>query len=236
MRSAPLASRFRHAGSRMIVFAVNDRRSPAVSTSGNSASPPGGASVARVASSSSEDIDEEIERAVRRTHAFASCLVVVDAERHPARAGEDGIEQCVAEIGPVADEAGPLEARPDSAAHTAGQPPTTAQPRQPRLEARAERAIQDHRRQRSEIRVFGHELPGTAEPKAARPVCRGVGQRREVDIVERAKRLDEPSVDLRLRQAFPGADREPAAEMEVVARELEVEERRLPLLELRRGR
>ena len=52
MRSAPLASFFRHSGLRMIVLAVNERRSPAESTNGNSALAPGAGSVASESSSS----------------------------------------------------------------------------------------------------------------------------------------------------------------------------------------
>src|SRR5262249_29710659 len=47
MRSAPAGSFFRQPGLRMIVFAVNERRSPAESRKGNSALVPGGGSAAR---------------------------------------------------------------------------------------------------------------------------------------------------------------------------------------------
>ena len=46
MRSAPSPSRLRQPGSRMMVLAVNDRRSPADSRNGHAGSSPGGVSVA----------------------------------------------------------------------------------------------------------------------------------------------------------------------------------------------
>src|SRR5262249_6686986 len=52
MRNAPAASFFRQPGLRMMVFAVNERRSPAESRNGNAALVPGGGSVARPSSSS----------------------------------------------------------------------------------------------------------------------------------------------------------------------------------------
>ena len=54
--------------------------------------------------------------------------------------------------------------------------------------------------------------------------------------VDRAERLDQARVDLGLGQRAGGRREQPAAQVEVVVRELEVEERRLGLLELGRRR
>ena len=64
--------------------------------------------------------------------------------------------------------------------------------------------------------------------------CRG-GERREALVVVGAERTAEAGVDLVLGQRALERFEHRAAEMEVVARELEVEERALPLLELGRA-
>ena len=70
MRSAPPRSFFRHSGLRMIVLAVNERRSPAESTNGNSGLAPGSGSVARESSSSKSSGIGELDPAVRRAEAL----------------------------------------------------------------------------------------------------------------------------------------------------------------------
>ena len=74
--------------------------------------------------------------------------------------------------------------------------------------------------------------PGRTRPG---PAGRGLAQRRDVVVVERPRASHEPAVDLRFGQRARERVEERPAQVEVVRGELEREERRLPLLELRRG-
>ena len=86
MRSAPARSFRRHSGLRMMVLAVNERRSPAESTNGNSALAPGRG---LVASESSSSKSSGIASWIRRFGVFdarEALLPLVDREHHRALA------------------------------------------------------------------------------------------------------------------------------------------------------
>ena len=73
-----------------------------------------------------------------------------------------------------------------------------------------------------------------AAANVARLLCGRFTQRREVVLGDRAQRLAQPGVDLRLAERARQRIEKRAAEVEDVLREVEVEERGLPLLVLRR--
>ena len=102
-------------------------------------------------------------------------------------------------------------------------------------ERRTERAIEHDRGDGAEARVGrgGLDERGGELPAARRA---GGAQRLEVLVAEDAGRLDETGVDLRLGERPVRRREQRMAQMEDVVRELEVEERRLVLLELRRRR
>ena len=94
MRSAPPPSFFRHAGSRKIVFAVDERRSPAESTNGNSSV---GGNVPRQRRRAPRAArDHEVDLAVGRVEALPGLVVVVDGEHDAGRVGEHRVEERVA--------------------------------------------------------------------------------------------------------------------------------------------
>ena len=82
-RSAPAPSRLRQAGSRKIVLAVNDRRSPADSTNGNSGSRPGGASVGEPVELGQQLGHGEVHLAVVGAQPRPGVLRLVDREHEP---------------------------------------------------------------------------------------------------------------------------------------------------------
>ena len=101
---------------------------------------------------------------------------------------------------------------------------------------RAERPVEEHRRDRYELRVLGEHLERALHHLAA---VRGgqlaqLGER--VVAGQVAHGAQQARVDLGLRQRPRKRLEERRAEVEEVPRPLEVEERRLPLLVLRRGR
>ena len=99
----------------------------------------------------------------------------------------------------------------------------------------SERAVEDDRRDRAQSRIrFGRLGERRGEFKAS-TACRGP-QRLELGVLEHAGGFDEARVDLGLGQGTRGRRQERSAEMEHVARKLEVEEGGFVLLELRRRR
>jgi hypothetical protein len=95
--------------------------------------------------------------------------------------------------------------------------------------------MEHHRHQPLERRIHRVERKeGLGERRAA--LRRRRVERLEQRRIERAQGLHQARVDLGLGQRALGCREEWLAEVEVVARELEVEERRLPLLVLRRRR
>ena len=98
---------------------------------------------------------------------------------------------------------------------------------------RTERLVEDHREQLAHRRPLGGQAEECGGVLGATDGGRRV-QRREVVVVVRAQRPAQSGVDLRLGQRPLHRLEHRPAEVEVVVRELEVEERALPLLELRR--
>ena len=98
MRSAPARSFRRQSGLRMIVLAVNERRSPAESTNGNSALTP---FAGRSASESSSSNSSGIASWTRRfgvPSARERLLPLVDREHDRALAREQRVEERVAGV------------------------------------------------------------------------------------------------------------------------------------------
>ena len=160
-RTAP--SRLRHAGSRMIVLAVNDRRSPADSTNGHSGSSPGGASVGQrrqlVEQLGDDQLDAPVGVPTRRHTSSDSSSV----NTTPERAGEDGVEQ------PLGRPRGPRRSRPAArrrgcSSRSAARRPTAPPP--PR------------RRRAASVRACGRARPAPARRAAGRRRSRRRRRRR----------------------------------------------------------
>ncbi len=103
-----------------------------------------------------------------------------------------------------------------------------------KLRRQIHRAVEDHGRDAGQPRIR-QQLQERHRVGLATSLGR-LAIRREIGVGDRAERFDEPRMDLGLGQRSGRRREQRTPEMEVVAREVEVEERRLGLLELRRGR
>ena len=223
----------------MIVLAVNERRSPAESTNGNAAS------VAR------RRLRRELRRARRAARGAPAWILpsvpsrrcqafvrLVDGEHHAGRAGEDRRRR--ARSPPrrlVAVEAGARDAAGSGHRARCARPAQRRGRRRAVGQRRPERAVEQHRRDRAEARASAAARARNARRVRAAAALGGVAQRREVGLGERAERLAQAGVDLGLGSRRAGRRVEqPGGAGGSSWREIEVEERRLRLLELRRRR
>ena len=196
-RSAPPGSRLRQVGSRKIVLAVNDRRSPAERTNGYSGSLPGGSS--QRGQLVQQLGDGQVDAAVLGAHPAPAVLVLVDGEHDAGRAGQDGVEQPLPELQALTVEAGPAHRVGERHGAAVGRTPEDGRRRGAVGQGRSEGAVEHDRGQRAERRVGGggrEEGLGELRPSLGR----GRPQRREVVVGDATERLDEPGVDLRLGQ------------------------------------
>jgi hypothetical protein len=206
----------------MIVFAVNERRSPAESRNGNSA-----------VELREELLQRELHAAARRADAREALRPVVDGEDDRALAREQRVEERVARLGPRearAREGGAAPLRGDLA-----EGPDAGALGQAFGQEVADRAVEHDRGQPDQARVGARELQelgaegrAALEPGGAELLH---GLRRHG-----AERLHEPRVELGLGEEAVLRRHQGLPQVEVVVRELEVEEGGLRLLELARHR
>ncbi len=229
MRSATPPSFFRHAGSRKIVFAVDERRSPAERTNGNSSV---GGNVRRQRRELLEQLgDHEVDLAVGRVEALPGLVVVVDGE-HDAGTGWRASRRRARRrrrsrrAAPTRDATGSRSAR---------DPTPRPRLRGPRpASGRASR--RGRRRERREVRLLDHRRRGTRRRTRPGPARRPRAARRGRRRCRRRARA--PAARwISGSGSVPGSgSRIGARSWNDVLRELEREERRLPLLVLRRRR
>ena len=180
------------------------------------------------------------DAAVGCVQAAPRLVVVVDGERDARRARQDGVEQRLAELGTVALDAGAADRVRVGEGAAVGEAPERRRSRRGhavgRGQRRAERLVQQHRQQLAEVGVASRRGRGRRRGTPAGPAAAAVGERREVVVRVGAEGAAQAGVDLVLRQRAGHRLEDRAPEVEDVPRELEVEERALPLLELRRRR
>ena len=160
-------------------------------------------------------------------------VVLVDAEDHAGALREDRVEERLALRDRIAVEARAPQRLGVGARAVVREPPDHRGRRGAVGQRLAERLVEHHRRERRELRIRAERREeGAREGRAT--LRRRVAQRREIGLVERAHRLQQARVDLGLGQRARQRLEQRRAQVEHVLRELEVEEGRLPLLELRR--
>ena len=241
IRSAPWASFLRQPGRGRSCWPSTSGARRRTGRTGSRASLPAGAgSSASTVELVEQHRDGEGDAAVGCLQAAHRLVVVVDGERDARRVRQDGVEQRLAQLDAVAVDAGAAD-RVRVGERAAGGRGPTAPPRRPPARRRASSA--SGRASRTAApgaacrgRAASAPRPRKASRYARRPCAAAVGERREVVVGVGAERAAQAGVDLGLGQRAGHRLEDRAAEVEDVARELEVEERALPLLELRRRR
>ena len=232
MRSAPSASRFRQAGSRQ--DGVGGERSPL----------PGGeqerpvrvvaGGIAEIRQLGQQVGDRDVDHPVGGRDAPPGRVELVVGEHDARRAVHDGVEQAVPGVG-TASEARPLDpVRIEQCAALGDRPKGGGAGRTVRQRG-TERAVEHDRGDGAEDGV-GRDRGGERGGELGATALGCVAQWLQVVVVDDPGGFDESGVDLGLGERTVRRLDHGTAEMEDIARELEVEERGLVLLELRRGR
>ena len=169
MRSAPARSFRRHSGLRMIVLAVNERRSPAESTNGNSALAPARRPVRERVELVEQLGHRELDAPVRRAQRARS------VSSHSSTANttalllvEQRVEERVARRR-LAGEARARERFRVALRDDLAERPHAGRLREPFGQEIADRAVQQHRRQRDQVRRSPPRARRTCARNALRP-------------------------------------------------------------------